>query len=292
MDTAPSLDVARSWLGRSEDCSDQITAAPVAALAATLGCAPLPAGEGEPLPPLWHWLYFLSPQPAGKLGPDGLVRAGSLLPPVRLPSVMWVGGRLAFDRPLQLGQRVDRHSVVTQITEKRGRSGPLVFVELQHEISDHDGLLMTETQDIVFRDSAPSQVDQGPGPGCADASDATDADWSKVIVPDSVMLFRYSALTFNSHRVHYDRAYATEVERHRGLLVQGPLIATLLAEAVRQYRPEKKMTAFSFRALQPLYEGQAIGVHGKATTGGSVIALWATNPAGGTAMSAIAKFEK
>jgi 3-methylfumaryl-CoA hydratase len=267
----------QQWVGKTETRSDLVTAAPVAALAATLDIeAPYPQA-GDPLPPLWHWLYFLPHPRQSELGPDGHAKRGGFLPPVELPRRMWAGGRVEFHRPLRVGEVMTRTSRIVEVKLKEGRSGRLVFVLVRHEIGD----ALTEEHDIVYRDharvgdaAAPPQL--APG----------DAAWERVVHPDDVLLFRYSALTFNGHRIHYDRPYATEVEGYPGLVVHGPLLATLLVDLVRRNLPAAVVTRFEFRAVSPIFDTGVFSVCGKPD--GMTIRLWVKDQAGALAMTATA----
>lgn len=266
------------WVGRAEECGDDITAAPAAGLAATLSTDADQPAPGGGLPPLWHWLYFLQPQPARRLGADGLA-GGGLLPPVRLPAVMWAGGNLSFKRPLLVGTRAVRRSRIAGITGKQGRSGPLVFVQIEHVLEDSGGPLLAETQDIVFR--APSREAR------QHEREERSAHWSDRITPGAVLLFRYSALTFNSHRIHYDQAYARGVEGHPDPVVQAPLLATLLAEGLRRHHPNARLASFSYRSMLPLYMDRTIRLNGRVEAENQV-SLWAEDEEGRTGMAAIA----
>ncbi|HEY2561570.1 MAG TPA: MaoC family dehydratase N-terminal domain-containing protein, partial [Caldimonas sp.] len=213
-------DPLTAWLGRTEQRIDTISAAPLAGLSATLDRDDPAPANGTAVPPLWHWLYFLPAQRQSELGPDGHPRRGGFLPPVALPRRMWAGGRLRFERPLRVGEVATRDSRIADIATKDARSGPLVFVTVHHEISTPHGVALREEHDIVYRGL--------PAPGAAPATPAEaprDETFARTIVPDDVLLFRYSALTFNGHRIHYDRRYVTEVEGYPGLIVHGPLIA-------------------------------------------------------------------
>jgi 3-methylfumaryl-CoA hydratase len=267
------------WIGKIETRSDAVGVGPVAALSATLDREDPPPQLGDPLPPLWHWLFFLDRYRASELAPDGHARRGGLLPPIPLPRRMWAGSRLEFHHPLRIGDQMTRESRVIDIKEKLGRSGPLVFVFMRHEISNEAGLAITEEHDIVYRDHGPAAPVQ---PASADAA------WELTIQPDDVLLFRYSALTFNGHRIHYDRRYATEVEGYPGLVVHGPLIATLLMDLLRRNLPAANVARFSFRAVSPLFYNEPdtgpFTVCGKPD--GDTIALWAKDAAGNLAMSA------
>ena len=263
------------WIGKTETRSDEVSAGPVAALSATLDREDPEPQPGDPLPLLWHWLFFLDRHRASELGPDGHARRGGLLPPIPLPRRMWAGSRFEFRHPLRIGDQMTRETRVIDIKEKSGRSGPLVFVVVRHEISNSKGLAVVEEHDIVYRDHGPAAPVK-PAP--------TDAAWERTIHPDDVLLFRYSALTFNGHRIHYDRRYATEVEGYPGLVVHGPLIATLLMDLLRRNQPAVNVVRFSFRAVNPLFDTGAFVVCGKPD--GNQVQLWAKDAASNLAMSA------
>ena len=265
-----------AWIGRSETVEDTITTAPVAGLAATFDRA-CPDRE---LPSLWHWAYFTPKPPAHLIGPDGHPKRGDFLPPIALPRRMWAGGRTWFDAPLLIGDTVSRRSTIKRIDTKQGRSGTLIFVTLSHDISTPRGVALREEHDLVFRDN-PKPDDPPPTPGPA----PTNPDFSREIAPDPVLLFRYSALTFNSHRIHYDRPYATGVEGYPGLVVHGPLIATLLLDLIRRERPEAVVKEFDFKAVSPLFDTDSFVICGRIETDGSVC-LWAQNHLGHVATRA------
>jgi 3-methylfumaryl-CoA hydratase len=275
------LDVSlEQWIGRSESRTDLITPAPLAALAATLDRDdPIPQ-PGDAVPPLWHWLYFLPVHRQTELGPDGHAKRGGFLPPVPLPRRMWAGGRLDFFHPLRVGESVTRVSRILNVKSKQGRSGPLVFVLVRHEISNPQGLAIAEEQDIVYRDF-PASSDPVPAAPPAPVNPV----WQRTIHPDDVLLFRYSALTFNGHRIHYDRRYATEVEGYPGLVVHGPLLATLLLDLLQRSLRGTLVKRFEFRALSPLFDVSPFQVCGNPETGGAVH-LWAQTSDAGLAMDA------
>ena len=271
----------RDWIGRTERRHDTATGAPLAALSATLDRDDPPPVAGSALPPLAHWLYFLPLAPQHDIGPDGHPRRGDFLPPVPLPRRMWAGGRLEFRHPLQVGDAITRESRIEDVTLKEGRSGPLVFVTVRHEISNAKGVAITEEHDIVYRDH--------PRPGAAAPAPQkapTDAAFSRPIVPDPVLLFRYSALTFNGHRIHYDRRYVTEVEGYPGLVVHGPLIATLLIDLLRRERPDAAVKQFAFRAVKPLFDTTPFSVDGRVAGERKTAKLWARDAEGWLAMDA------
>ena len=270
------------WLGRTTQLDDVITAAPVKAMSATLDRdEPAPA-PGQALPPLWHWLYFLPSERQSEIGADGHPKRGSFLPPVTLPRRMWAGGRFQFFAPLRIGDAVRRSSRIADVSSKQGRTGPLVFVRVRHEIASGDTLALTEEHDIVYRE-APQAGAVAEAPPQA----PTGEQFARIVRPDPVLLFRYSALTFNGHRIHYDRSYVTEVEGYPGLIVHGPLIATLLVDLLRRERPEASLSAFEFRAISPLFDTAPFSVCGRFDDTKHA-SLWARGPQGQLAMQASA----
>ena len=274
-----------AWIGRTEERADTITAVPVAALAATLDRDDPPPQRGTPLPPLWHWLFFLPLQRQSELGPDGHPRRGGFLPPVALPRRMWAGGRLTFDGDLRVGDEVTRSSRIAAVAAKESRSGPLLFVTVEHRIRNAAGAVVAEEHDIVYRDlPAPGTASPQPPPA------PTDEGFARTVEPDDVLLFRYSALTFNGHRIHYDRRYVTAVEGYPGLVVHGPLIATLLLDLLRRELPLARVASFGFKAVSPLFDGRPFSVCGRCD-GERRIALWARNAEGGLAMQASATID-
>ena len=292
------VDIARlqQWIGRTETASDQVTPVPIAALSATLDRNdPFPQ-HGDVLPPLWHWLYFLPIHRQSEMGSDGHAKRGGFLPPVPLPRRMWAGSRLDFHHPLRVGDTLLRRTRIVDVKHKEGRTGELVFVLVRHEISDAEGrLALTEEHDIVYRDH-PKAGDPKPTPQAAPANPA----WQRTIEPDAVLLFRYSALTFNGHRIHYDRRYTTEVEGYPGLVVHGPLIATLLLDLLRRNQPQAgapdsaatsgttDLGRFAFRAVSPLFDTARFLVCGTPDHDKKTIRLWAQDSAGGLAMEGAA----
>jgi len=278
------MDNLTAWQGRTEERLDAITAAPLAAMAALLDRDDPAPTPGSAVPPLWHWLYFLPVHRQSQLGPDGHALRGGFLPPVDLPRRMWAGGRLRFIAPLQLGDQARRVSTIAGITSKEGRSGKLVFVLVRHVLEGAAGVAIEEEHDIVYRPN-PQPGDPVAAPVAADL----DHDWIREITPDPVLLFRYSALTFNGHRIHYDQPYVTQVEGYPGLIVHGPLIASLLLDLVRRERPAAVVTAFSFRAVQPLFDIHRFSVCGRIEPDGHTITLWAKTHDGQLAMRAEAQ---
>ena len=274
-----------AWIGRSETLRDTIVATPVVALAATLDHPAAPVEPGTPLPPLWHWLYFLPMHRQSEIGPDGHARRGGFLPPVPLPRRMWAGSQFEFRSPIRVGDRVARTSTIDDVTSKDGRTGKLVFVKVRHELRCNDAVepALVEHHEIVYRE-AQRPDDVAPPPRAA----ANGAPWRREIVPDAVLLFRYSALTFNGHRIHYDRQYVTEVEGYPGLIVHGPLLATLLMDLLRRERPAADVASFRFKALRPTFDLHPFRVNGALQDDGKTVRLWAQDHKGWLTMDATA----
>jgi len=294
MSTAPpgldtgTLTHLQTWQGRTETLHDQVTAAPLRALSATLDRDDPAHAAGTPLPALWHWLYFLPTHRHSEIGPDGHPQRGGFLPPVPLARRRWAGSRLVWntDNPLRVGDDVQRRSRIASVQHKHGRSGDLVFVQVAHELRNVRGLALSDVHDIVYRD-APRPGDPAPEPTAAE----TGAAWQRELMPDDVLLFRYSALTFNGHRIHYDRRYVTEVEGYPGLVVHGPLIATLLMDLLRRHLPTATVRAFHFKALRPSFDGRALRVNGQPSPDGRSVRLWAQDADGWLTMTADAELE-
>ena len=268
-------------LGRSEVATDTLHAAYLARMAATLDRAEVP----ESLPPLWHWMLFTSWVRPAELGPDGHPARGKFLPAdPELPRRMYAGGRLSFPGTLRAGDVATRKSVITRVEEKEGSTGRLLFVTVRHEISGRAGPALTEEHDIVYRGLAGAAAK--PGAPFADPPGA----FLRTVTPDPVLLFRYSALTGNGHRIHYDRSYATGVEGYPGLIVHGPLQATLLAELAQRHAPGRKLARFSFRAVRPVFDLDPFRLVGH-WHGVSQVQLAVADHAGQLCMRAEAEFE-
>jgi len=272
------------WIGASETATDILTATPCAALAATLDRPADRPPAGTVLPPLWHWLYFLPLYRQSEVGADGHAKRGAFLPPVALPRRMWAGSQFTFHAPLRIGDEVTRTSTIDNVTEKEGRTGKLVFVKVRHELrrQGQSALALTEFHDIVYREAALPDA-PAPAPVAAPAK----AQWERKVVPGDVLLFRYSALTFNGHRIHYDRRYVTEIEGYPGLVVHGPLVATLLLDLLREHMPNAAVRGFEFRALRPVFDIQHFFVCGERLADGRVH-LWTRDHEGWLTMDAMA----
>jgi 3-methylfumaryl-CoA hydratase len=259
------------WIGGENEVEGWLDPWRAQALHSTLD-APAPApSAGAALPPGWHWCYFLDAVPSAQLGADGHPRRGGFLPPVPLPRRMWAGSRLEFIAPLTLGERARKISKIINVEEKSGRSGQLCFVAVEHCYYGDAGLAIREQQDIVYRDPPSGEA---PSPPAA----PTDASWRRAASFDSPRLFRYSALTFNSHRIHYDRPYATKEEGYAGLVVHGPLLATLMLELARGANPQRRIETFEFRAIAPIFDGEPTTVCGRPDGDGAE--LWVADDRG------------
>lgn len=273
-----------AWIGRSEESRDRVTAGPLDRLAATLDRNDPRAGDGDTVPPLGHWLFFLPDARQSEIGPDGHPKRGGFLPPVHeLPRRMWAGSRIAFPGGIRVGDAILRRSVIKSVVQKQGASGPLVFVTVRHEIGrDGEAAAIVDEHDIVYRGLEAPAVKASP-------KKAEPGAWRRELVPDAVQLFRYSALTFNGHRIHYDRDYVTREEGYPGLVVHGPLTATLLVDLIRRKAPDKRITDFSFRAVSPLFDGSAMSVNASTPDADGLVRLWAANGDGDLAMTAEAR---
>ena len=270
----------RQWLGKQHHDREVLSSRHARLMAATLG---LPQGgfqAGAPLPPLWHWLYFLEGVPPEALGPDGHPARGGFLPPVPLPNRMWAGGNLAFHAPLPLEAEVEKRSSIVAVEHKQGRSGDLIFVTVRHELS-HDGqLALTEHQDLVYKEAAPPPPRAAPG-------DLRPAEHTRPFLPDATTLFRYSALTFNGHRIHYDADYCRRVEGYAAPVVHGPLLATMLA-ALAEIVAGKPLRQFHYRGLRPSLLGAPLTLN--AASEGADLLLWVALPDTTVSMTAKATF--
>ena len=250
---AIDLDHLRGWIGKTRADTDLIALRQAQLLAATIDYhAPGRIADGEELPPLWHWIYFLEGVPDSGLGPDGHPARGGFLPPVPLSNRLWAGGRVSFLEPLRIGSAARRESTILKIDHKQGRSGDLVFVTVGHQlISVRGELLVREEHDIVYRNAA------APGPPAQISAPA--GAFSRLLTPSATMLFRYSALTFNGHRIHYDADYCRQHEGYANLVIHGPLLATLLASHAEQ-AGGGRLAEFNYRAMATAVLGESIGL--------------------------------
>jgi len=280
------LDDMRAWIGRTQSVEDFVAPWPAKALIATLDENDRDPRMGDPLPPLWHWLYFLEVAPQSKIGSDGHGERGEFLPPIDLPRRMWAGSRFRFEgEPIRVGDTARRVSAIKSIEPKTGSSGSMVFVTVQHALSGPRGVSLVEEHDIVYREAAkPGETVREPKPA------PTDSSAAKTIVPDPVLLFRFSALTFNGHRIHYDQPYVTGVEGYSGLIVHGPLMGLLQIELARRASAGRTPRTFEFRALSPVFAGAPMTVGARREADGS-LTTWIANAKGGLAQQGKATFQ-
>jgi 3-methylfumaryl-CoA hydratase len=253
-------------------------------MAATLDLENAPRA-GEPLPPGWQWLFFNPAVRRSALGPDGHPRRGGFLPPIELSRRMWAGSRIRYLADLPIESQATRRSRILKVESKVGKSGSLSFVTVEHTISCGATACIREEQDLVYREAAP----RGSGPAATPARYEGVAQWSRGVEPDTTLLFRYSALTFNGHRIHYDQAYARSEEGYPDLVVHGPLTATLLQQFALEHGRGRPLARFDFRGVTPLFAARTFHLEGRQVEAGG-IALWARGPDGELAMSATAEF--
>ena len=281
---AHNLEELKKWIGEKETDVDYVTIPSVYRLSATLDRDdPMPK-FGDPLPIGWHQLLFPRIVRHSQVGADGHPARGDFLPPVPLPRRMFAGKRNTFHAPVKVGDEVHRQSVIQSVTPKEGRTGQMVFVTVKTEISTSRGLAITEEQDIVYREepdpnAPPPPPQKAPG----------EAVWVDRVTPDSVMLFRYSALTFNGHRIHYDHPYVTQVEKYPDLVMNGGLTTLLVSELARKFGPAPLRTMAS-RNVRPLFVNREITLCGEPSADGKSAKLWAQDDTGALALSAEAEF--
>jgi 3-methylfumaryl-CoA hydratase len=273
-----------AWLGKVEEATDSVTIQQAEALAATLDLSADDRDRrgirsGGLLPPLWHWVAFTPKVPMSMLGSDGHPQRGGFLPPVPLERRMWAGGRLTFTGDLRIDEPIHRRSEITAIKEKSGGAGQMVFVTVHHTLSGKQGIAIEEEQDIVYV-AIPDRFTPPP-PVAA----PTDPVWQEPVAVDTVLLLRYSAVTFNGHRIHYDLTYSTEVEHYPGLVVHGPLQATLLLEAAVRRHAGARPAGYQFRGVRPLFHFEPLTLMGSAIDN-SKQAIAAVNGDGNVTMQA------
>jgi 3-methylfumaryl-CoA hydratase len=270
------------WIGRTEATDERICLTPAQEAAATLEERTLQPAEGGPLPPLWHWFYFLPRVPQSTLGHDGHPQRGGFMPPIPYPRRMFAGARLRFHQPLRIGEMTRREGVIRDIRQKSGRSGALAFITIHYQFSQQGELCIEEEQDIVYREPG----DPVPAPRPTELPPLPEGAWSRMVVPDTRLLFRFSALTFNAHRIHYDRPYALNEEGYPGLVVHGPLNALLLLAMVRE-QTTQPVSGFRFRLQAPLFDLAPYRLVARPTDG--QVELEAQTPEGQPALTATAE---
>jgi len=289
------MDDLSAWVGRSQRSTETVDARLVRWLAATLDRADLlDARDGATLPPAWHWAFFNAVEPISALGRDGHPRKGGFLPPTAQPRRMWAGSRLPWHGDLRVGQAVERASTILKCEAKRGRTGDMVLVTVGHQFRAGDALLLDEQHDIVYRDEA-SDLERRALAELAVQARAGGVHYERQgeivreVTVGPVQMFRYSAVTFNGHRIHYDRDYARETEGYPGLVVHGPLIATMLLEFLQaQVAPGRRVERFEFRAIKPTFDIAPFALHAAGPAADGSVSLWSTNNVGAVGMQATA----
>jgi 3-methylfumaryl-CoA hydratase len=268
------------WIGAREEREERIAEFPAQAAAAMLDLDPAPMAEGAPLPALWHWFYFLPRAPRSRIDVDGHPQRGGFFPPVTLPRRMFAGARTRIHEPIAIGEAAQREGEILAVREKSGRSGQLVFVTVRYRISQGGRLRVEEEQDIVYKEPGPPIAAPVPLP---EPAPAPAGAWVSEFAPDTVLLFRFSALTFNAHRIHYDLPYAREEEGYPGLVVHGPLTAILLA-GLAEARSGRRIAHFTFQGRGPLFVLHPFRLIGRPE--GDAVALEARGPDGAVALAA------
>ena len=274
----------QAWVGRSEERRDVIQSERCVALQAALNLSGDRLSDGDALPPLWHWLYFWDIAPRSELGRDGHPAVGGFMPPVGQARRMWAGSRVTFPGTLGLGEPATRVSTIEKVAEKSGRSGKLVFVTVRHELSGSDGLAVIDEHDIVYREGTGKGASARPGEPAPEG-----AQWVETVDPDPTLLFRYSALTFNGHRIHYDRDYARDVEGYDGLVVHGPLLATMMVGMAAGSLPDRSVSRFEFRGMRPVMDTETFTVNVD-PDGEDAVDVWVANGEGMFAMRGRTEF--
>ncbi len=288
MTAKPDIDHLRQWIGRTQEASDVITAQLAKGLRATLFLGIGNPVEGDIAPFTTHWCLAQPVVAMSEIGTDGHPARGGFLPPVPLPRRMWAGGQIEFIDPLRVGDTVTRSSRISDVTMNTGSTGALCFVSVDHTITTPRGIAIRERHDIVYRDLAPaSDAKAAPTPAPTPAP-APAGKHRETHMADPVLLFRYSALTFNGHRIHYDRDYVTKVEGYPGLIVHGPLQASLLIEFAAKLRGGKAPAKFVYRGVNPLFDGAEFSVNGNET--GSGLEVWTANAVGAATMKGTASW--
>ena len=279
--TATTQDLAglRDWIGRTEVVEELAVARPIHGLNALLDNPEVPK-EGDWIGPMGHWCFFQPHAPQSQVGPDGHPKRGGFMPPVPLPRRMFGGCRTTYLQPLRIGERMRRQAKITEVQIKQGRTGTLVICTVDHEFHGERGLAMTEAWDIVYRDNPPPAAKDSRGNSGQTNPAPSDHAWIREIRPDPVMLFRYSAVTFNGHRIHYDRKYVTEEEGYPGLVVHGPLTATFILELGLANNPGRELASYNFQARAPLFDVAPFKVAGKPGWDGNSAELWSITPEG------------
>jgi 3-methylfumaryl-CoA hydratase len=277
------IESLRAWVGRERVRQDDLAVFKAQALGSAINRETV-AKAGDALAPTWQWLYFLDAARGSELGADGHPQTGDFLPPIPLRRRMWAAGKFVIEQPLRLGEPAEQRSVIRSVDLKEGKTGSLVFVTVEHQTMQGGKRCLVEEQSLVYRDVPPGPSPLGPGEPAS-----MDVDFQAHFQPDPVVLFRYSALTYNGHRIHYDRDYAMGQEHYPALVVHGPLLATLLAEQVAMHLPDARIRDFQFRAVRPSFDTDTLTLCIRCD--GQKVDLWATSHDGFIAMTATAILE-
>ncbi len=270
------------WIGKTETNEDYISAGQANLMCATMGLLKT-LKKGDELPALWHWIYFLSAKVPNELGLDGHPKLGGFLPPVKLPMRMWAGGRFVFYRPIKIGDVAIKKSKVEAIKHKQGKTSDLCFITVSHSIFIDDQICIREEHDIVYKNAPKTNDVRTP------IEPPKKIDWHRKVITNPTLLFRYSALTFNGHRIHYDREYAKTTELYPNLVVHGPLIATLLANFSTEKLDKQTLKSFEFKALAPIFDQAPFYLNARHNN--NIVNLWASDVNGGLALKAKATFK-
>ena len=270
-DIIEEIECLKKWVGPEEIVEEFLNPIKVDGFHAVFDSTEAPAIIGDSAPNGIHWMVARSSKAHSLLGKDGHSNRGSFIPPLSLPRRMWAGSEIHFYNPLIVGETIERRSCFDSIYHKEGNTGNLIFVKIRHDYRINQKLCTQELQTLVYRE-APQRDEVKPEKNTI----SDQPDWKQSIIPDSVLLFRYSALTFNGHRIHYDRRYCIEQEGYPGLLVHGPLQATLLLDLCRKHKPGKQINFFKFRAMSPVFDGVKIEICGKEDNG--LAYLWIKGP--------------
>ena len=275
-----------AWIGKSETEHGVASAYAADYFTATLDRDDPPFRDSDPLPPAWHYFYFHEIVPLAETGPDGHLAKGLFMPPLPFPRRLWAGSRMTFASPIRIGERVRKVVTISDISVKEGRAGPMGFVTMTQDVFGADGRLTTreERTQVYCEVADPGAPKPPPRPAPADPA------WSRAVHPTPVLLFRYSALTMNCHRIHYDLDYAREVEGCPGLLVHGPLTMTLMLDLFRREMPDARIESFDLRAVAPVYDTMDFSVHGARGDEPGKCTLWAMTGEGALAMTADVAF--
>lgn len=281
LDNLPEL---RNWQPTPIESTFDIDKRNANRMAALFDMAEISAGGS--MPPLWHWAFFQGAVKQQEIGADGHPKKGGFLPPISLPRRMFAGSSLSFQRPLIVGETYHYNAGVKDISVKQGKSGKLAFVRIEHQIAEMDGSsCLSESQDIVYREASTESGQPNKSSGC----DQT-WDWEEKVTADPVMLFRYSAVTYNSHRIHFDLRYATQVEGYAGLIVHGPLLATLMTKAICERIPASRLARFKFAGKAPVFGGSEFQVAVRRSSNPKIVET-AIVSAGSIAMTGMGELE-